>query len=203
MSRAKLNIWLRYEDCSLITECWRTDLVINACGGKSLFDMDPTIVEQLKQRYPDYAEVLVHDYQYERRIMLYPGNGRHFNHIEVDVPPGCYAVWTRICYGHNEETNKVMVVVGCGDEACVNLILNALTTCTRQVFHPLLEQAAIAGLAKADLQAAARVLMAVGKMPKKDVQAELRQRLGHVELRKTPRLREVGENLLEIVKGVD
>jgi hypothetical protein len=202
MSRAKLNIWLRYADCNLITDCWRTDLVIKTCGGMPLVDMDPTIVEQLRERYPDYANVLVHDYQGERRIMLYPGGGRHLFHVEVDVPPGCYVVWTRICYGRNEETNKVMVVVGCGDEACVSLLLDDVRTCSKQLLHPLLERGALANLPRRELQVAAGVLMAVAEMPKKQVLAELGERLEHVELRRDPRLREVTGSIMDMVKGL-
>ncbi|MFZ2071258.1 MAG: hypothetical protein WAV32_06655, partial [Halobacteriota archaeon] len=129
MGYGKLNIWIRYWDCSLIKACWRTDLVIKTCNDDYLVDMDPTVIEKLRQRYPDYKDVKVQDYKGHRRIMLQPGGGEKFNHIEVDVPPGCYVVWTRVCYGKNEETNKVMVIVDCGEEVCVNLLLDDVETC--------------------------------------------------------------------------
>jgi hypothetical protein len=200
MSRARLNIWLRYLDCSLITDCWRTDLVIKTCGGKYLVDMDPTVIDQLKTRYPDYEAIMQHDYQGETRIMLQPGGGRCFSHIEVDVPPGCYVVWTRVCYGYNEETNKVMVLVGCGDEACVNLLLNDVKTCARELLHPVLERGALVGIQKPDLEAVARVLMQVGEMPKKQVLAELNERVEHA-MHRDPQLRKVTGSIVAMIKA--
>lgn len=139
MTYGKLNIFLRNLDCSLIKTCWRTDLVIKQCGnGEPLVEMDPTIIEQLKQRYSDYDHVEVNDYQGEIRIKLQPDDMKKqtFNHIEVDVPPGCYIVWTRVCYGDNEETNKVMAIVDCGKEVCVNLLLDTVDTCARGFVYP-------------------------------------------------------------------
>jgi hypothetical protein len=165
-----------------------------------LVDMDPTIVDQLKGRYPDYAVILVHDYEYERRIQLEPGGGRHLFQIEVDVPPGCYVVWARACYGGNEETNKVMVLVRCGDEACVNLLLNDVKTCAREIMYPLLEHGALIGMEKPDLEAVARVLMKVGEMPQKQVLAELDERLAHA-VHRDPRLRKVTGSVIAMLKA--
>jgi hypothetical protein len=44
-------------------------------------------------------------------------------HAEVKVPPGCYIVTAGVVYG-NVYTDKTMVVVGCGEVVCVNLVLN-------------------------------------------------------------------------------
>ena len=44
-------------------------------------------------------------------------------HVEVSVPPGCYLV-TAGGWGGNFYTDIAMVVVRCGDDACVNLIRN-------------------------------------------------------------------------------
>jgi hypothetical protein len=49
MSYGKLNIWLRFEDCSLINTCWRTDLVIKTCTGKYLVDMYPALIPELQK----------------------------------------------------------------------------------------------------------------------------------------------------------
>jgi len=179
MSYGKLNIWLRYSDCSLITDCWRTDLVIKTCAGKPVVDMDPTIIKKLKAQYAGYKSVKVHDYADERRIWLSPDDrpgGRPVYHIEVDVPPGCYVVWTRVCYRRNEETNKVMVIVGCGGEVCVNLLLDAVETCSKELIYPILEHGVKIGLPKRDMQVVAKVLMHVADKPRKAVLAELDQR---------------------------
>jgi hypothetical protein len=205
MSYARLNIWLRYADCSLITDCWRTDLVIKTCGGEPLVNMDPTVLERLRAQYDDYKYVEKHDYMGETRIMLSPDGtrrGRSIYHIEVDVPPGCYIVWTRICYRRNEETNKVMVIVGCGDHACVNLLLDAVETCSNELFHPFLEHAVGLRLPKRELQIVAKAFMAVMEKPKKEVIRELDQRLQDVEGMKDPGLQKAISAVMEIVKAM-
>ena len=47
-SYGKLNIWIRYSDCGLVTDCWMTDLVIKTCGGDYLVDMDPTVIDGME-----------------------------------------------------------------------------------------------------------------------------------------------------------
>ncbi len=204
MSYAKLNIWLRYADCSLITDCWRTDLVINSCCGESVIDQDPTIIDQLKGRYQDYKYVQIHDYKQERRIMLSPEGygGKPIYHIEVDVPPGCYVVWTRVCYTDNEETNKVMVIVGCGDEACVNLLLDAVETCTNNAIHPILGRLVEIGIPKRDMQVVAKGLMAVAEKSKREMVADLDQRLAEVRDMKDPGLQKAIGVIKDIVKAI-
>ena len=204
MSYAKLNIWLRYSDCSLITDCWMTDLVIKTCGGDYLVDMDKTVIEKLKVKYDDYDRVEIYpNYHDETRIRLKPPKGEYINHIEVDVPPGCYIVWTRICYGRNEETNKVMVIVECGDEACVNLLLNDVETCGREFVYPFLERAVALRIPKRDLGIAVQAIMQVAEMPKKQVIAELGQRAAEVEDQKDAGMMKTIGRLTEIVKAVN
>lgn len=184
MSYAKLNIWLRFADCSLINTCWRTDLAINTCCGESLFEKDLTILEQLRERYSDYHVVKRHTYKGAERIWLQPApwsQKHYFQHVEVDVPPGCYVVWTRVCFGRNEETNKMMVIVGCGQEACVNLVLDAVRTCTGNLFYPFFEKAVELGVPNRDLRGAARVMNVIRDKNRDDVFAELDQRLEDAE----------------------
>ena len=202
MSYGKLNIWIRYADCSLVTDCWRTDLVIKTCGGEALVDMDPTVLESLKAKYEDFEKVDVHNYAGEKRILLKPVRGQKVYHIEIDVPPGCYIVWTRVCYKKNEETNKVMVIVGCGGEVCVNLLLDALETCGREIFHPLLERLIELKLPKQDLQFVAKVLMDAAEIPKKDVIEDLGQRLEEVDDIKDQVLQKAIVSIRDIVKAI-
>lgn len=84
--------------------------------------------------------VTSHFYQNAWRIMLQPGSGKTLNHIEVDVPPGCYRVWSRVCHGNNEETSVVMVNVKCAEHACVNLLLPTIKTCAAHLVHPLMDK---------------------------------------------------------------
>jgi hypothetical protein len=165
--------------------------------------MDPTVVEKLKAKYQDYENVgVLPNYQGETRINLKPPRGKHIYHIEVDVPPGCYVIWTRVCHRGNDETNKVMAIVDCGGEACVNLLLDTVETCCREVLHPLLVRAVDLRLPKRDLQVVANMLMRVAEIPKKEVVAELGQRLSEVEERKDSGLHKAIGTVMEIVKAM-
>jgi hypothetical protein len=173
MSYGKLNIWFRGLDCGLLKTCWMTDLVIKTCDGKYLVDMDPNVIEFLKKRYPD-INVSVRDYQSYRRINLDPVDQRKFNHIEVDAPPGCYVIWTRVCYqsGKNEETNKVMAIVDCGEEVCVNLLLNSVETCAKEILYPFAIQAINMKLER-EVGMAIELLMKVGGVTKEEFTRDL------------------------------
>lgn len=188
MSYGRLNIWLRFLNCELIPDCWRTDLVIKMCCGKYLIDMDPSVIERLREAYPGYKVEVNRNYKDADRILLQPTPRGYFNHIEVDVPPGCYVVWTRICHGGNEETNKVMAIVDCGQEVCVNLLLNDVETCGKEFIHPFLERAVEMKLPAKDIQAAAKAIMDVARKPEKEVVKELEQRVEEVRPIKDKRL---------------
>lgn len=51
MSTAHVEVWLRNSECNLLTDCWRADLVIQACTGRYLIDSYPEIIDQLKKKY--------------------------------------------------------------------------------------------------------------------------------------------------------
>jgi len=125
MGYGKLNIWTRFaDDCSLVKTCWLTNLVIKTCSGEYLVDMDPTVLEKLKIKYPDYEVSINPAYEGETRIRLVPPTGKYINHIEVDIPPGCYVVWARVgVSAFSSETDRVMVIVNCDGDLCVNLLL--------------------------------------------------------------------------------
>jgi len=84
-------------------------------------------------------KIVSHFYQNAKRIMLMPPSGENINHIEVDIPPGCYRVWTRVCHGNNEETSIQMINPRCGEEVCVNLLLPTIETCSAHLVHPLMD----------------------------------------------------------------
>lgn len=88
----------------------------------------------------DGYEITSQTYQGAKRITVFPPAGEYVNHLEADIPPGCYKIWTRVCHGNNEETSVVMVNVKCGDEGCVNLLLPQLKTCAAYVMHPLMDK---------------------------------------------------------------
>lgn len=140
MGTAHLNIWLRGVDCVPLTDCWRADLVIKTCSDKYLVDFYPEIIAQLQAAYPTYVIQKLANYQNYTRISIRPPSGTTINHIEMDIPPGAYVVWCRVCHGKNEETNKVMVNPECGESRCVNLLLNATQTCAEQLVHPAFDR---------------------------------------------------------------
>lgn len=140
MGTAHLNIWLRGSDCVPLTDCWRADLVIMTCSGKYLVDFYPEIINQLQVAYSAYTIQKLTNYQNYTRISIVPPAGEKINHLELDLPPGAYKVWCRVCHGKNEETNIVMVNPECGESRCVNLLLNAVQTCAEQLIHPAFDR---------------------------------------------------------------
>lgn len=203
MSRAKLNIWLRYSNCNLITDCWRTDLVVKSCCGSYLVDTDSTIIDQLREKYPELDVQRLPNYQGETRIKLQPAHGKFINHVELDVPPGCYLVWTRVCHGRNEETNKVMVIADCAKEVCVNLILNAVRTCGNEFIHPFAVAAVQLNVPRQEIGVAVNAILKVAEKPKREFLAELGQRLEEVAERQDERLVQVIKNIIDIAQEND
>jgi hypothetical protein len=97
-------------------------------------------------------------------------------HIEVELPPGCYIVTAGVVWG-NVYTDKAMVVVGCNQTACVNLVLNRFNEekagqrvpaarlapiargCAARVLGPLVLNAQRAGIDPERLRVAAGVIL--------------------------------------------
>lgn len=54
----------------------------------------------------------------------YGAHKTHHGHVEIRVPPGCYIVRARTGSKghHNLFTHMTMVIVRCGDTACINLV---------------------------------------------------------------------------------
>lgn len=233
--KSHVEIWLRDAECNLLTDCWRTDLVIQACTGRYLVDSFPEIIDQLKKRYgkpasvrctsafplatdqsgktlsftvgTNPAEVLTfttpalslaevytqmkaffqlvdvsieddlitvtskehgpdasiaiggtsdliwgpitqgsgwtikkHFYQNAWRIMIYPGSGETLNHIELEIPPCAYRIWTRVCHGANEETSIVLQKFKGCECYGVDLLLPTIKTCSANIVHPIMDR---------------------------------------------------------------
>ena len=76
---------------------------------------------------------------------VYDCQGKHVlgqaitGHTEVALAPGCYIVTAGLYTGHgNVYTDKTMVVVGCDEKACVNLVLNRFREDKKQkLLHPV------------------------------------------------------------------
>jgi hypothetical protein len=149
------------------------------CGGKYLVDFYPEVLTQLEGRYPTYTIVKRVNYQNATRIGIQPPAGEKVNHIELDCPPGCYKIWCRICHGKNEETNIVMTTVACDDRACINLLLNSVETCAKNLIHPAFDRIVNDGNFQVDAEIVpfAKAMMYVGYQNKAALVQQLNERI--------------------------
>lgn len=123
---------------------------------------------------------------------IFPTSGLFWfesGHTEVQVPPGCYIITAGVVYG-NVYTDMTMVVVRCGDDACVNLVLNKyreeeaksqkrliLRGCEARINVARIIEAAKWGIEFEKLDSALDVLMEIANLDKQqvidDVRAEI------------------------------
>jgi len=140
----------------------------------------------------------LHVYDCHYREIL-PFTWCYNGHAEVKVPPGCYLLQAgvNLYTGSNVYTDRVMVVIGCGEEACVNLFLPQyglidpvrppvdlraqplrLLYCARTFLTPLILQATAAGIKRPELEMAIDIIAKAARMDKQilmdDVRAEAR-----------------------------
>jgi hypothetical protein len=113
------------------------------------------------------------------RINILPPSGQYINHIEMDVPVGCYKVFGRVCHGKNEDTSKVMQVIeNCGECYTANLLLPEVMNCSRDVIYPLMHKLLdYQGLP--DIADRAKVLQGiayVANLPREQILVELADR---------------------------
>ncbi|HIH36309.1 MAG TPA: hypothetical protein HA232_00150 [Methanocellales archaeon] len=62
---------------------------------------------------------------------------------ELNVPPGCYILRAHGCImgQGNYESDRCMVIVRCGEEICVNLVVPTFAHCVKSIIQPLVENA--------------------------------------------------------------
>ena len=134
MSYGKLNIWLR-DPCCVPKNVWKMELVIKTCEGANILDFNPDVLMQLRKKYCGY--MIKKGMRAGEKVIsvIQPDFEEAIKHLEVDVPPGSYVVRAWVCYG-NLWTERVMVIVNCGDDACVNLIVPKAEHCIRMVLIP-------------------------------------------------------------------
>ncbi|MCK9593150.1 MAG: hypothetical protein M0Q91_14195 [Methanoregula sp.] len=120
-------------------------------------------------------------------------------HVEVDVPPGCYLVVVGTP-GGNIYTDLAMVIVRCGDDACVNLVLNdykriqafpgetpskpnlvLLGGCGARILVPFLVHAKEAGIRPDEIKATFDVLTRAAGLDKKSVIGDIKSHISEVE----------------------
>jgi len=167
MSYGKLNIWIRELNCCP-KNVWKVELVVKTCGGEYLVDFNPDVIDKLREAYPGY-EVRRGARDNETTIYI---RSKLIKHIEVDVPPGCYIVRAWVCSG-NLWSDRAMVIVGCGQEGCVNLIVPSKQGCIRDVVIPLGGAIHNMHLHPEKARVAIEVLLAAGRIPREGVLKEL------------------------------
>lgn len=172
MSYGRLNIWLRNLDCTP-RNVWKVELMIKTCGGAYLVDFNPDVLEKLKQAFPppefevklDTAEDKVLGVD-ETTIYIKQTNYiSKVKHVELELPPGCYIVRAWVC-GGNMWSDRAMVIVDCGETACVNLIIPIAEDCIKEVIPPLAVVAQELKLPPAKMNAAFEILMKAGGLEK-------------------------------------
>lgn len=205
MSYGKLNIWLRDLNCCP-KNVWKVELVVKTCGGEYLVDFNPDVIDKLKEAYPDY-NVQRGTRNHETTIRITqppPHDSQVIKHIEVEVPPGCYIVRAWVCWG-NLWTDRAMVIVGCGQEACVNLIVPRKVNCIPDVILPVGIAAHDMRLDPERVRIATEVLMTTGRVQKEVLRKELTdltRELKESKAKDALKYVEALEFIAQIVKGI-
>jgi len=170
MSYGKLNIWIRDLNCCP-KNVWKVELVVKTCGGEYLVDFNPDVIDKLKEAYPGYGveRGTRNGSCPETTIKI---TDKNIKHIEVEVPPGCYIVRAWICSG-NLWTDRVMVIVGCGEDACVNLIVPPKENCIKDVVIPVGIVARDMHLQPDKVRIATEVLITTGRIQREALLKEL------------------------------
>jgi hypothetical protein len=98
-----------------------------------------------------------------------------------------------------------MVIVGCGGEACVNLIVSQRQNCIRDVILPAAFAAHDIKLAPDRVRIAMEVLMATGEIQRDALRKELTdltKELKESKAKDAPKYQEAPEFATQLVKGI-
>jgi hypothetical protein len=80
-------------------------------------------------------------YHGANRINIRPPDGEYVNHIEMDVPPGCYKIFARACHRGNDDTFVVMEKIdNCGECHTVDLLLPEFPHCAGGIIYPFMDR---------------------------------------------------------------
>jgi len=207
MGFGTINVWIRDEDCSL-RNAWMADLEIKTCLGENLIDIVPRpdlekIIACLKETYP--ASEVSSGPAYGTKTIKIRAKERIINHISVKVPPGCYVVRVHVCGGGNEWSDRTMVVVKCGDESCVNLIIKEAETCIKEVIVPFMRVAKEVNIPLEQVKVAVNILKDAGRVPIDEVARNLQERielLRDVKVKEATNIVREAESGLKIIKDV-
>jgi len=96
------------------------------------------------------------------------------SHVELEVPPGCYIVQGHVCEpGINDFTDKAIVIAGCNQELCVDLIVPRVRTCVRQGINAMLREAITARVPQNDLRVFSRTMLVAGGISPEEMIADV------------------------------
>lgn len=195
MGKAHLNIWLRDHDCKPLIDCWKVELKIKTCAGVFVQEFDKTIEQQLLPQFqPDSLINITTD-----RIIIRNGpSGGPFtqsiNHIQLDVPPGCYKIKARVCFKRNEETSEHLSIVSCGAHDCVHLLVPEVMTCGKDIVHPGAVEGIIRYIPHEDVKGFVRVININGNLGIENIKNEAIARLNEADELNLPQIQKDAMN---------
>ena len=175
MGKARLNVWIRDENFRVI-------------------------FNNSEKPQWDWVEVRDCTKELVRHVDLPVGEA----HVEIEVPPGCYEVQGHICLwpqaNFNNFTDKAIVVIGCHDEVCVNLVTPLVQTCVFRDIHPFLREALELRLPTADVVTTARTMLTAGKIQPRQAFDIVKRMIEECEAKKAEKALKEFTGTLEILE---
>jgi hypothetical protein len=161
MANAKLDIWLRDEKCRpypILASSFEAHdyVIVKNCMGENVTPKIPI---------PEKSA-----------------------HVEVEVPPGCYIIEGNVCENdargyRNGDTDRAIVIVGCGQVECVNLFVPPIIHCVRRDMNAIL-MAARGRVPDRYLQIAARTMIEAANIQEQEIITELEAKAASIEGKK-------------------
>jgi hypothetical protein len=176
MSASKLDIWFRDEHCKPFPNL----KVVEGYDWVEIRDCSNSLIKRLPVPIAEQA------------------------HVVAEVPPGCYIVQGHVCgetIPVNDYTDKVMVIVGCNQEVCVNLIVPGPKTCGMRDMHAFIREAR-GRISERDLEAMARGIMAATGISPEEIINEANQRVMLVkDIKEAQKVRDEYSATIDLIKS--
>ena len=123
-------------------------------------------------------------------------------HIELKVPPGCYVIQGHVCEpGINTFTDKAIVIAGCGQELCVDLIVPIIRTCVVRDMHAFVTAAMVANIPRIDIATTVRTILAAGKIPREEMATDIEARIKAANKKEAKNVAKEYATTLDIIRG--
>ncbi len=99
--------------------------------------------------------------------------------IELKVPPGCFIVRAHGCIvgQGNYESDRCLVIVRCGEEVCVNLVVPTFSQCVKSIIQPLVDNARRVQIPDDEIGAAVDVLVKAAGLPQDKILEKMNLRI--------------------------